>query len=108
MAAAAMAMAIARREPNYYMAGFAASMPNAMHMDRSTPVMSPLSITASDSISDAMQKTQRLPFGRTDCALPMLHAMEMKMNVDCFAVLMMVELSLHRGRSPRLPTGRLV
>ena len=28
-----------------------------------------------------------MPFGRTDCALPMLHAMEMKMNVDCFIIL---------------------
>ena len=106
MAAAAMAMAIARREPNYYMAGFTSNTQSPW--DRGSYVMSPLDITASDSISDAMQKTQRLPFGRTDCALPMLHAMEMKMNVDCFAVLMMVELSLHRGRSPRLPTGRLV
>ena len=89
MAAAAMAMAIARREPNYYMAGFAASPPNSMarYGDRQTPVMSPLDITASDSISDAMNKTSNLPFGRTDCALPMLHAMELKMNVDCFIIL---------------------
>ena len=90
MAAAAMAMAIARREPNYYMAGFAASPgEDLMHayVNRQIPVMSPLDITASDSISDAMQKTTDLPFGRTDCALPMLHAMEMKMNVDCFIIL---------------------
>ena len=86
MAAAAMAMAIARREPNYYMAGFAASAQRG-YLDRGTPAMSPLNITASDSISDAMQKTKELPFGRTDCALPMLHAMEMKMNVDCFIIL---------------------
>ena len=85
MAAAAMAMAIARREPNYYMAGFTSSTQNVW--DRGSPVMSPLNITASDSISDAMQKTNDLPFGRTDCALPMLHAMELKMNVDCFIIL---------------------
>ena len=85
MAAAAMAMAIARREPNYHMAGFAAS--SLGYVDRNAPVMSPLDITASDSISDAMEKTKNLPFGRTDCALPMLHAMEMKMNVDCFIIL---------------------
>ena len=89
MAAAAMAMAIARREPNYYMAGFAASQPDSMttYVNRQAPVMSPLAITASDSISDAMQKTKNLPFGRTDCALPMLHAMELKLNVDCFIIL---------------------
>ena len=90
MAAAAMAMAIARREPNYYMAGFAASPGQdsiLAYVNRQVPVMSSLNITASDSISDAMQKTKDLPFGRTDCALPMLHAMEMKMNVDCFIIL---------------------
>ena len=110
MAAAAMAMAIARREPNYYMAGFAASPGEdsiLAYVNRQVPVMSPLDITASDSISDAMQKTKNLPFGRTDCALPMLHAMEMKMNVDCFIILTMGKLSLHRGRSPKLPTGHL-
>ena len=78
-------MAIARREPNYYMAGFTAS-PQSGYLDRQAPIMSLLNITASDSISDAMQKPN-LPFGRTDCALPMLHAMELKMNVDCFIIL---------------------
>ena len=98
MAAAAMAMAIARREPNYYMAGFAGSPgedSRHAYVNRQVPVMSPLNITASDSISDAMQKTKDLPFGRTDCALPMLHAMEMKMNVDCFIIFTTAELSLH-------------
>ena len=68
MAAAAMAMAIARREPNYYMAGFAASPgKDWMHAYVNRQVhrtMSPLDITASDRISDAMQKTKDLPFGR--------------------------------------------
>ena len=87
MAAAAMAMAIARQEPNYYMAGFTASPDSRYTVNRNAPVMSPLDITESDSISDAMQKTQNLTFGRTDCALPMLHAMELKLNVDCFIIL---------------------
>ena len=83
MAAAAMAMAIARREPNYYMAGFAGSPgQDSMfaYVNRQIPVMSPLDITASDSISMAMQKARDLPFGRTDCALPMLDAMELSPN----------------------------
>lgn len=71
------------------MAGFTSSIQDLWDRmrDRGSYVMSPLNITASDSISDAIQKTQSLPFGRTDCALPMLHAMEMKMNVDCFIIL---------------------
>ena len=56
MAAAAMAMAIARREPNYYIAGFAASDYGSLHhgfRGRRT-AMAPLSITATDSLADAM------------------------------------------------------
>ena len=80
MAAAAMA----RREPNYYMAGFTGQ-----------PTILPLDITASDSISTAMEKTNNLPFGRTDCALPMLDAMAKNIPVDCFIILTTAELSLH-------------
>ena len=90
MAAAAMAMAIARREPNYYMAGFAAGdygyALNGGFRGRRT-AMAPLSITASDSLADAMHKTQGLEFGGTDCALPMLDALEKKIPVDVFVIL---------------------
>ena len=88
MAAAAMAMVIARREPNYYMAGFAGANNNWSdgHYGAGTS-MQPLSITASDSIHDAMKKTQAMPFGRTDCALPMLDAMAQNIPVDCFIIL---------------------
>ena len=77
MAAAAMSMVIARREPNYYMAGFAG--PNTRY---GPATMAPLNIVASDSIHNAMMKTQSMPFGGTDCALPMLDAMNQKMYVD--------------------------
>ena len=82
MAAAAMAMVMARREPNYYMAGFAG--PNTRY---GPAMMEPLNIFASDSIRDAMRKTQSMPFGGTDCALPMVDALHQKMNVDCFIIL---------------------
>ena len=65
-AAMAMAMAIARREPNYYIAGFANGgvgyRPGFM---RAGATMAPLSITADDSLADAVDKTQALDFGRT-------------------------------------------
>ena len=89
MAAAAMAMAIARREPNYYIAGFAGGnygSPRDGFRGRKT-TMAPLSITANDSLNDAMHKTQALDFGATDCALPMLDALEKKIPVDCFVIL---------------------
>ena len=91
MAAAAMAMVIARREPNYYIAGFAGdgdwTTPGIPVLRYSGPQMAPLSITASDSLNDAIQKTAGLPFGRTDCALPMLDALEKKIPVDVFVIL---------------------
>ena len=107
MAASAMAMAIVRREPNYYIAGFSTTAERSSNQ-RNFNEMIPLDITATDNLHDAMAKTQALPFGGTDCSRPMLDALEKKMPVDCSVILIMVELSLHRGRSPRLPTGRLV
>ena len=92
MAAAAMAMAIARREPNYYIAGFAGGNYGSRRygfrgrvMTRKN-AMAPLSITATDSLADAVHKTQALDFGATDCALPMLDALEKKIPVDCFVI----------------------
>ena len=49
--------------------------------------MAPLSITATDSLADAVHKTQGLDFGGTDCALPMLDALEKKIPVDVFVIL---------------------
>ena len=49
--------------------------------------MVPLDIAARDSIADAVRKTQALPFGGTDCALPMLDALRRRIPVDCFVVL---------------------
>ena len=49
--------------------------------------MDPLSITATDSLADAVRKTQALDFGATDCALPMLDALEKKIPVDVFVIL---------------------
>ena len=83
MAAAAMAMVIARREPNYYFAGFADGSPrdgSRFGFMRGIIAMAPLSITATDSLADAVGKTHRLDFGGTDCALPMLDALEKKIG----------------------------
>ena len=83
MAAAAMAMAVARREPNNVIRGFAGG--NSRRTGGTG--MAPLDITARDSLSDAMHKCQELDWGRTDCALPMLDARDRKLPVDCFVIL---------------------
>ena len=86
MAASAMAMGIARREPNYHMAAFTSSTGMSTNELRDS-VMSPLDITAKDSLYDAMQKTHHEAFGGTDCALPMLDALRNRIPVDCFIIL---------------------
>ena len=86
MAAAAMAMAITRRESNYHMAAFADATA-ARRFRRGSYDMMPLDITASDSLADAMARTDNLPWGGTDCALPMLDAMKREIPVDCFVIL---------------------
>ena len=83
MAAAAMAMAVARREPNHVIRGFAGGNSRRTGGAR----MAPLDITAGDSLTDAMHRCQELDWGRTDCALPMLDARERKLPVDCFVIL---------------------
>jgi 60 kDa SS-A/Ro ribonucleoprotein len=38
-------------------------------------------------LDDAVREVSDLPFGRTDCALPMLYALERKLEVDTFVVI---------------------
>ena len=83
MAAAAMAMAVARREPKHLIRGFAGGANRRVD----GPRMAPLDITAGDSLTDAMHKCRELAWGRTDCALPMLDALEQRIPVDCFIII---------------------
>ena len=48
--------------------------------------MASLDITARDSITDAVHKTQALRFGGTDCDLRMLDALNRGVPVGCFMV----------------------
>ena len=47
----------------------------------------PLSLSPRMRLADAVAATRGLPFGRTDCAQPMLYALERKLEVDAFVVL---------------------
>ena len=71
--AAAMAMVTARTEPNYSVVAFADKM-------------MPLNISARMRLDDVIKATSNLPFGGTDCALPMLYALENGIEVDTFVV----------------------
>ena len=48
--------------------------------------LSPLSISPRQRLTDAVQAVSNLPFGGTDCALPMLYALEQGIEVDAFYV----------------------
>jgi 60 kDa SS-A/Ro ribonucleoprotein len=73
-AAAAMAMVIARTEENHYIHGFSDGFVD-------------LGISSNETIESAMKKTSRRNFGRTDCAIPMLHAAKHNIMVDTFVVI---------------------
>jgi 60 kDa SS-A/Ro ribonucleoprotein len=73
VASAAMALITAATEPDYHMMGF------------STKFV-PLKITPRQRLDDVLKTVSRLPFSGTDCALPMLWAMENKVKADVFVV----------------------
>ena len=73
MAAAAVTMAIARREPNHFIGAFSGRMEE-------------FDVTAQDSLQDVMRKTSVIKPRMTDMSLPMLHAMEQNIPVDCFII----------------------
>ncbi len=72
-ASAAMALVTARSEPNYHIFGFSDEFVD-------------LPITANDTLAGAVEKVSGLPMRRTDCALPMLYAIENKLEVDVFII----------------------
>lgn len=73
MGAAAMAMLIARTEPNYFIGGFATQFVD-------------LKISTSDRLDAAMKKCQR-SFGGTDTTVAIDYAQKHKYGVDAFVVI---------------------
>jgi 60 kDa SS-A/Ro ribonucleoprotein len=73
-ASAALALVTAAREPNHVIMGFATEF-------------RPLPISPKQRLADAVRVVSSLPFGGTDCSLPMLWALEQKLAADGFVVL---------------------
>jgi len=93
-AAAAMAMVTARTEPNYAVVAFSHAQgawnAPAGNMGRFTAYGSGikwLEITPNQRLDDILKLTSELPFGGTDCALPMLFAADEDVEVDVFQIL---------------------
>jgi 60 kDa SS-A/Ro ribonucleoprotein len=86
-AAAAMAMVTMRREEDYYIAGFTSSTSRTNSgWGSSHDRITKLDLTPQMTLDQATAYTRGMPFGGTDCALPMLDALKKKMPVDVFVI----------------------
>ncbi|MEM7029154.1 MAG: TROVE domain-containing protein [Chloroflexota bacterium] len=87
--AAAMAMVTARTEADYVTTIFSNGGKHHMKGQRrswSGDGISTFAISPRQRLDDVVRKTRKLPFGGTDCALPMLYALERKLDIDAFII----------------------
>lgn len=88
-ASGAMAMVTVRTEPSVHTIGFTGGgwgwgrSVGARDIDES---ISEIALSKSDSLNGVIKKISGLPFGGTDCALPMIYAEEQGLEVDTFIV----------------------
>lgn len=89
---AAMALMTAKTEKDYSIIGFASGA-GAVEVKNGRARMAyggeyvkPLNISPRMQMSGALNAVSNLPFGGTDCSLPMLYAAEKRIPVDTFAV----------------------
>jgi 60 kDa SS-A/Ro ribonucleoprotein len=74
VASSALALQLVRTEKSVYTAAF-------------TGQMLELEFGKFSNLNEVTTKTSNLPFGRTDCAQPMLDALNKKLFVDCFVII---------------------
>lgn len=77
---AAMALVTAKTEPNYLVTAF--SCAGYQHNNG----ISILPISPRQRLTDAVRQVSDLPFGGTDCALPMLYATIKNLDIDTFII----------------------
>jgi 60 kDa SS-A/Ro ribonucleoprotein len=95
-AAAAMAMVTARVEKEWHAIGFTggggqdgfkSSRCSRTMWGRDVPAgVSPLKISSRQRLDDIVRYVSELPMGGTDCALPIIYALEKRIEVDVFHV----------------------
>jgi 60 kDa SS-A/Ro ribonucleoprotein len=84
-ASAAMALVTAATEPRHLFTAFTAGSHPSMHVGFPTGLTT-LAISPRQRLDDVLAATARLPFGGTDCALPMLEARKRGWAVDVFVI----------------------
>lgn len=82
---AAMALVTAASERQHSFVAFMAGSRLSLHLGRGSGI-SRLSISPRQRLDDVVRSISDLPFGGTDCALPMLWALESKIQVDTFVI----------------------
>jgi 60 kDa SS-A/Ro ribonucleoprotein len=88
--AAAMALVTANVEPDYVVTIFsnagARFMSNGNRRYQTVDGLSTFDISPRQRLDDVIRKTSGLPFGGTDCALPMLYASHANLEIDVFCI----------------------
>jgi 60 kDa SS-A/Ro ribonucleoprotein len=90
-ASAALALVTAATEPDYEVVGFFAGKGGFERRGRSVHVgyqdgLTPLPISSRQRLDDVVNAVSGLPFGGTDCALPMRYAQATEREVDTFVI----------------------
>src|SRR3954470_23607064 len=90
-ASAALALVTAATESRYEVVGFFAGKGGFKKLGRQvwsgyTDGLTPLPISPRQRLDDAVKTVSDLPFGGTDCALPMLYAQAHKREIDTFVI----------------------
>jgi 60 kDa SS-A/Ro ribonucleoprotein len=91
-ASAALALVTAATEPRYEIVGFYAGRKGYRKQGRQVhdgyvDGLTPLAISPRQRLDDVVKTVSDLPFGGTDCALPMLYALAHQQEVDTFVIL---------------------
>jgi len=81
-ASAALALVQLATEPSAAAVGFSSKVGGGWH----DSALKPLKISPRQRLDDALRVIDELPMSGTDCALPMVHATEKKLEVDLFVV----------------------
>jgi 60 kDa SS-A/Ro ribonucleoprotein len=90
-ASAALALVTAATEEQYEVVGFFAGKGGFKKRGRAfhpgyTDGLTPLPISPRQRLDDAVKTVADLPFGGTDCALPMLYAQALEREIDTFVI----------------------
>jgi 60 kDa SS-A/Ro ribonucleoprotein len=91
-ASAALALVTAATEPSYEVVGFYAGKGGFKKRHGghawagSSDGLTPLPLSSRQRLDDAVKTVSGLPFGGTDCALPMQYAQALKREIDTFVI----------------------